>query len=120
MIEAIFDTMLSTVQNRFTAMGLPVFPAAHLLIWWGSVHTGYLGFKHNPVNYARRVQCPTLMLHGTADPRATLSQAQAVFQNLPGPKWFESLADVGHESYLAANPDKWQRIVSQFLASIKK
>lgn len=36
-IEAVFDKMLSTVQNRFSAMGLPSFPGAHLLVFWGGV-----------------------------------------------------------------------------------
>jgi pimeloyl-ACP methyl ester carboxylesterase len=108
--------MLSTVQNRFAAMGLPSFPAAQLLIFWGSIPKGYPGFKHNPVAYARRVQCPTLMLHGAHDPRATLREGMAVFRSLNGPKQFEVFAGAGHEAYLAAQPEQWQRAVAQFLA----
>lgn len=115
-LEAIFDKLLSTVQNRFRSMGLPSFPAAHLLIFWGSVQQRYLGFRHNPVEYAAHVQCPTLVLHGTDDPRATIAEGRAVFQRLNGKKWFEAFTDVGHEAYLAANPDQWQCAVTQFLA----
>ena len=115
-LEAVFDKMLSTVQNRFAAMGLPSFPAAQLLIFWGSIPKGYPGFKHNPVAYAQRVQCPTLMLHGAHDPRATLQEGMAVFRNLSGPKQFEVFAGAGHEAYLAAQPEQWRRAVAQFLA----
>ncbi|MFN8458215.1 MAG: alpha/beta fold hydrolase [Anaerolineae bacterium] len=114
-IEAVFDRTLSTVQNRFAAIGWPAFPAAQLLIFWGGVQLGYNGFSHNPADYATTVVCPTLMLHGADDPRATLRQAQAVFQNLSGPKQFEIFAGVKHESYLAAQPERWKQTVSQFL-----
>ncbi|GAB4442571.1 MAG: hypothetical protein Fur0044_38990 [Anaerolineae bacterium] len=115
-LEAVFDKLLSTVQNRFTSMGLPSFPAAHLLVFWGGFQQGYSGFRHNPVEYAASVYCPALVLHGTDDPRATLAEGRAVFQNLNGKKWFEAFSGVGHEAYLAAKPDEWQRAVSQFLA----
>lgn len=114
-IEAVFDRMLSTVQNRFAAMGWPSFPAAQLLIFWGGVQSGFDGFSHNPADYAAAVECPTLMLHGTNDPRATLRQAQAVFENLQSPKQFEVLAGLGHESYVAVQPERWKQTVSQFL-----
>ncbi len=115
-IEAVFDRLLSTIQNRFSTMGIPSFPAAQLLVFWGGIQSGYSGFKHNPVEYARRVQSPTLMLHGTEDPRVTINQAESVFQNLGSKKQLEYFAAVGHESYLVAQPDQWKRVVSGFLA----
>ena len=115
-IEAIFDKMISTVENRFALMEIPSFPSAQVLIFWGSVISGYSGFEHNPVDYARNVKCPVLMLHGTADERATLEQAQAVYKFLQSEKRIELFQDVGHESYLVANPDQWRREVEQFLS----
>jgi pimeloyl-ACP methyl ester carboxylesterase len=88
--------------------------AAQLLIFWGSIPKGYPGFKHNPVAYAQRVQCPTLMLHGTHDPRATLQEGMAVFRSLSGPKQFEVFEGAGHEGYLAAQPGQWRHAVAQF------
>ncbi len=63
-VECPFDRLLSTASNRFAAMGLPAFPAAHLLIFWGGVQQGFNAFRHNPVEYARNVACPVLLLHG--------------------------------------------------------
>jgi alpha-beta hydrolase superfamily lysophospholipase len=114
-LEAVFDKLLSTVQHRFASMGVPSFPAAHLLIFWGGVQHGYSGFRHNPVEYAASVKCPVLMLHGKDDPRATLAEGMAVFQHLNGKKQFEAFAGVGHEAYLAARPQQWQHAVTQFL-----
>lgn len=114
-IEAVFDKMLSTVQNRFSTMGLPAFPAAQFLVFWGGIQQRYSGFGHDPVDYATQVQCPTLMLHGTNDPRVTIEQARSVFDNLNGRKQFEEFDGVGHESYLVAKPDQWRRSISEFL-----
>ena len=118
MVEAVFDKMLSTVQNRFRAVGLPSFPAAQLLVFWASIQNDCSGFRHNPVEYAGGVQCPALMLHGTNDPRATLAEGRAVFSQLGGKKWFEAFTGVGHEAYLAAEPEQWKHGVNQFLTSL--
>lgn len=115
-IEAIFDRMVSTIENRFASMGLPSFPTAQILIFWGSIINGYSGFKHNPVDYAGKVECPVLMLHGTEDERATLAQAKAVYEQLPGEKQFETFMGVGHESYLVAASDRWKEVVNQCLS----
>ncbi len=114
-IEAVFDRMLSTVENRFASMGLPSFPGAQILLFWGGVINGHSAFKHNPLDYAAQVNCPVLMLHGTDDKRATLEQAQAVFEEFKGEKHFETFTDTGHESYLGNKPGQWQNVVQQFL-----
>lgn len=44
-VEAIFDRMISTVENRFASMGIPSFPSTQILIFWGSVISGYSGFE---------------------------------------------------------------------------
>jgi hypothetical protein len=115
-VQAIFDKMLTTVQNRFTAMGLPAFPAAHLLIFWESIQLGYSGFKHNPADYATAIRVPTLMLHGANDPRATVAQGAKVFKRLNGPKQMGTFADVGHDSYFAVQPEQWTQAITSFLA----
>jgi len=114
-VEAVFDRMLSTVKARFSAMGLPPFPFAQLLAFWGGVQAGYSGFGHNPAAYAASVQCPALMLHGTQDGRATIDQARAVFRSLRGEKQLVVFEGLEHEPYLTAEPRKWRRAVSQFL-----
>lgn len=114
-IEAVFDKMVSTVANRFTSMGLPTFPGTHLLIFWGSLINGYSGFKHNPIDYAKKVECSVLLLHGTDDERVTLEQAQAVFEQFKGEKKFEVFIGVGHESYFVARPEQWKEIIRQFI-----
>ena len=114
-LESPFDQLLGTVENRFQAFGLPAFPAAELLVFWGSVQQGNNGFAHNPVEYARSVQCPALFLHGERDPRVTTAQATAVFERLAGEKEYVRFPDAGHEMLIATAPQAWQDRVARFL-----
>jgi alpha-beta hydrolase superfamily lysophospholipase len=118
-VECPFDRLVSTAANRFAAMGLPAFPAAHLLIFWGGVQQGFNGFRHNPVEYAREVRCPVLLLHGAKDARVTREQAESIFRSFPGEKDFTLFPNAGHESYLGAAPALWAESVSRFLARIQ-
>jgi pimeloyl-ACP methyl ester carboxylesterase len=90
-IECPFDRLLGTVEHRFAAMGLPSFPCAQLLVFWGGVQHGMNGFAHNPVEYAARVDCPALLLHGEADARVSVAEAQSLCSALTGEQQLEFL-----------------------------
>ncbi|MBI5395241.1 MAG: alpha/beta fold hydrolase, partial [Verrucomicrobia bacterium] len=49
-LDSVFDTMLQTVKNRFQSMGVPSFPSAELLVFWGGEQLGFNAFRHNPVD----------------------------------------------------------------------
>ena len=120
-VETVFDRMLSTVRNRFILMGVPSFPSAHALVFWGGVINGHSGFSHNPVDYAPNVKCPTLMLHGEEDRLATPEEARAVFERIASDeKYFKSFSETGHGSYAASKPKQWKRAVGQFLNQQRK
>jgi alpha-beta hydrolase superfamily lysophospholipase len=116
-LECPFDRLLSTVKARFRAMGLPGTPAAHLLLMWGAVQNGFNPFAHKPVEYARRVTCPVLMMHGSADPRVTSGHFAELFASLTSPKRMHVFNGVGHESYVVQRPFTWKETVSGFLAA---
>lgn len=113
-IESPFDSLLNTARNRFKVKGLPAFPAAELLIFWGGVQQGFNGFEHNPAEYARSVGCPVLMMQGERDSRVTPEQGRKIFDNLSGPKSLK-LFDVGHDLIAVARPDEWRAEVTDFL-----
>ncbi len=114
-IEAIFDSMLNTVRNRFDAMGVPSFPCAHLLVFWGGRQWGFNGFKHNPVDYARSLNCRAIFMHGADDPRAKLSEGRRVYDAAPGQKMFEEFPAVGHEAYISKYPAEWKAAVAELI-----
>lgn len=115
-VEAVFDRMLNTVRHRFEAMGVPSFPSAQLLLFWGGVQAGFNAFAHNPVEYAAAVRCPILFLHGTADPRAHLEEGRRVFAAVPAStKHFQEFPNLGHQSSALRFPTEWKATVIQFL-----
>jgi uncharacterized protein len=114
-VEAVFDTMLNTVRNRFNALRVPSFPSAQLLVLWGGRQWGFNGFGHNPVNYARAVRCPALFMHGTDDPRATLAEGRRVFDAFHGSKEFKTFDRTGHESYISTHAMEWRTTVAEFM-----
>lgn len=119
-LEAVFDTMLNTVRNRFNLMGIPSFPGAEFLVFWGGQQWGFDGFKHNPVDYASSLRCPALFMHGTSDSRATLAEGRRVYDAAIGSKKFIMFDKVGHSSYISAQPDKWRTSIKDFLIPIEK
>jgi alpha-beta hydrolase superfamily lysophospholipase len=116
-LECPFDRMLTTVRARFRAMGVPSFPSAQLLMFWGGVQHGFNAFRHQPVEYARAVKCPVLLLHGEHDRRVSVAQVEEIHANLAGRKALHVFAGLGHESYVGRRADEWKGVVREFLAS---
>lgn len=119
-LESPFDSLLNTVSNRFDAIGLPAFPSAELMVFWGSVQHGFNGFAHNPADDAASVQCPTLLMYGERDPRVTAEQSMSIFNHLNPEGGKSALAFPGaeHESLLANNKDLWVESVDRFLRDL--
>jgi len=114
-IEAIFDRLLNAGKNRFRSMGLPGSPFAEMLLFWGSLQHGFNFFSHNPIDYARSVDCPTLVLHGEKDERATLGQARGIALAMGAEARFVGYADVAHGPIVDARGGDWKRDVQTFL-----
>jgi pimeloyl-ACP methyl ester carboxylesterase len=116
-LEGVFDTMLNTVRNRFEAIGVPSFPSAQLLVFWGARRWGFDGFSHNPVDYAGSLRDPVVFMHGEDDTRARLQQGRRVFDAVPGRKTFVKFDNTGHGSYLAADPARWRSAVEALIVT---
>jgi alpha-beta hydrolase superfamily lysophospholipase len=118
LLESPFDRMLTAVAHRCHAVGLPAFPVAQLLVFWGGWQQHFDGFRHNPVDYAASVSRPTLLMQGDADERVSVDEAQAIFARLRGPKELKLFPGVKHTSLLRARPADWTDAVSAFLARV--
>ena len=117
-LESVFDTMSNAIRARFRAMGLPPFPAADLLAFWGGQQFDFNACAHAPRVYAGSLTCPALFLHGTDDPRAPVAQARRVFDAAPTRrKTFVTFDHVGHGSYFSRHPDAWQSVVFPLFGS---
>jgi alpha-beta hydrolase superfamily lysophospholipase len=118
-IESTFDSLLSTIQNRFKAMKFPAFPLARLLVFWGGEQHGFSGFGFNPADYAANVHCPVLMMQGSRDKRVSNSEARNLFDHLAGPKQFELYENRGHCGFIGGELPRWTAVTSAFLATVR-
>jgi pimeloyl-ACP methyl ester carboxylesterase len=114
-IECPFGTLLKTVKNRFKTMGVPAFPMAHLLTFWGGVQNGFNAFSHKPEEYARNIKCPTLLFYGQKDVKVSAGETDAIYNNLAGPKKLVKFPLAAHENYLRKYKVEWLNEVSEFM-----
>ena len=119
-LAASYDSMLTTVRNRFDAMGAPSFPSAECLLFWAGVQNRFNAFDHNPADYASSVACPTLVLHGSDDTRARVEEGQRVFDALPEPKRLHVFEDLGHVNFATHRPEEWDSVIEKFLNGLSK
>lgn len=114
-LECPFSSLLTTVRARFKMMHLPSFPMAELIVFWGGRMNGFNGFEHIPTHYAKKVNCPVLLMHGSEDPKVSIHEIKEIYQNFPSSKKLVFFKETGHENYLIKNQKKWTLVVKNFL-----
>ena len=114
-VEAPFGSMLNTVCNRFEVLQVPAFPFAHILTFWGGVQQGYWAFSHNPIDYAKNITVPVLVMYGRQDNRVDVWEIEHIYANIAGPKMIKCFEKGGHELYAEAYPEEWSQTVNEFL-----
>ena len=117
-IESTFDRMVSAVGARFRRMGLPAWPGAPLLVFWGGLRIGANGFEHDPVAYAASVDCPSLVLQSGQDPNVSSTQARSIYDNLGGWKLYTEAPAARHCTLLASNRERWSAGVRALLSQL--
>ena len=114
-VAAPFASMLKTVRNRFSLMGMPSWPFAEILVFWGGVQHGFWGFSHNPEKYAKKIKAPVLIMQGTKDRRAKVQDVRKIYENLAGPKELKVFEELTHRSYVDIDPAGWKEIVGGWI-----
>jgi uncharacterized protein len=114
-LEAPFGTLPEAITGflRFTKqpqwLGGP-------LLFWGSVLRGQYLFGFSPARVARLVPTPTLLQWGTADPRVTRRETDAVLNSLATKqKRLVAYPGAGHGRLIRADSTRWVRAVRDFL-----
>lgn len=115
MIECPFGSMYETVCARFRLMHAPTFPMAGLLVFWGGVQNSFWAFGHNPINYAKKITCPTLLMYGELDDKVSRAEIDEIYTNMSGKKQLKTYPLAGHENYLNKYEDEWKGDVTNFL-----
>ncbi|NVO84122.1 alpha/beta hydrolase [Hymenobacter terrestris] len=115
LLECPYGSMLATAQSRFRSMGVPAFPMANLLVFWGGAANDFNTFDLDATTYAARTPTPTLLMWGATDPRVTRAETDAIFAALAGPKQRQDFPGSGHEPYWWKHEALWQRTVTGFM-----
>lgn len=114
-LECPFGSMLAATQKRFDAMGFPTFPFSELILFYGGLQTGINAFNHNPIEYAYKINVPTLLMYGAQDTRVSREEIDSIYENLPSEKYLVILDNSAHEVYLNDDEFAWHKAVNEFL-----
>ena len=114
-IECPFGSMFQTTCARFKNMNAPIFPMAGLLVFWGGVQNNFWAFGHNPTQYAKKINCPTLLLYGEQDKNVSRQEIDDIYKNLNSEKTLKTYKLTGHENYLTKYKDEWTKDINEFL-----
>ncbi len=115
-LECPFDRLVTTIGNRCGLLGLPRIPFAPAVVFWAGVQHGFNGFAHNPVEYARSVRCPTLLLQGAQDDLVGLGHARRIAGALGERGTFQVFPEAGHAFLAVRSAGRWRTSVKGFLA----
>jgi pimeloyl-ACP methyl ester carboxylesterase len=116
-IECPFGSMYKTVCARFKTMNVPIFPMAGLLVFWGGLQNGFWAFGHNPIEYAKKINCPTLLMYGLQDEKVSKAEIDEIYANLKGQKILKIYRDAGHDNYLIKHRDEWACDIAKFVTT---
>jgi uncharacterized protein len=114
-LEMCFASLNDAVSARMKIMNVPPQPATSLLSFWGGTIRGFWAFNYAPCNYAKKINCPTLMQWGKNDPRVSEKEQQLIFNNLATNTKKLVVYDATHESLCKKDPEKWMANIGEFL-----
>lgn len=117
-VESTFDRLITTVGHRFETMGLPPRGFADLLLFWGGIQQGFDPWRVAPIEDARRIRVPTLVIAGDEDLRVFPEESRALAGALGHHGRLAMIEGMGHAQLASARPGAWKTIVRPFLAEI--
>jgi pimeloyl-ACP methyl ester carboxylesterase len=116
-LETPFDSLRQTVGHRYHAMNLPAFPLAELLLFWGGVQHGFNAFALKPAEYARAVQCPSLIIGGANDAWVKPDELRRVAAAMNGPTQCHIFPGIGHGGYFRRAGSEYRQLTRDWLAA---
>lgn len=114
-VECPFGSLYKTTCARFQSMGVPSFPMAGLLVFWGGIQNGFWAFEHSPIEYANGIKSPTLLFYGQQDEKVSQEETDLIYLNLKGKKKLTQFPLAGHDSYFPQYREQWLDDVKKIL-----
>ncbi len=117
-LELPFARLLDAVKNRLELFNIPSFIMGELVVFWGSIQHSFNGFSHNPIDYTKAVDCPTLIFSGDRDPLVEVDAVKQMHNNLNVQKKLVVFPNAGHQLLVKVDRQLWQENVEQLLESL--
>lgn len=114
-LELPFTRLIDAIESRLRFHGIPTFPTAPLLIFWAGIQHGFNGFSHNPIDFAKDVKCPTLVIHGKQDKWMKVDEIETLVGNIPRSKQLVVSPNAGHHQLIGVDRPLWNSTIDQFL-----
>lgn len=115
-LELPFTRLVDAVNSRLQYYKFLAWIPAKLLIFWASIQHGVNGFTHNPIEYAKAVNCPVLLIHGEQDKWMSVAQIQSFFEQFKQPKQLVLSAQAGHQQLIGIDRQLWYASLEKFLS----
>lgn len=118
-IESVFSDVATAAGNRLEMKLGKWSRFLHPLLTWQI--KPLLGVSPNDLSPAEHIKdctMPILIIHGTEDRHAQISEGRLLHQNAGGPCEIWELEGQGHEGLYAGDPEEWTRRVMDFLGRL--
>ncbi|MBE9066435.1 alpha/beta fold hydrolase [Leptolyngbya cf. ectocarpi LEGE 11479] len=117
-LELPFVRLVDAVKSRLRHHKIPTNPTAALMVFWAGIQHGVNGFGHNPISYAKAVDCPALVIHGAQDKWTPVDDIESLVNNIPASKQLVVSPEAGHHQLIGVDRPLWDASVSNFLKAI--
>lgn len=118
-LESSYLRFIDSVRRRFQLMSFPIVsPFAEWVTFWGGRLYGFNAFSMNPIEWARDVKVPALVLTGEKDRTISVEEERRLYDALPGRKAWHSFPELGHAMFSEHAPEDWRASVEPFLKSL--
>jgi len=115
-LDSCFTNVHDNVARRFQKVyGLPKFPFATSLTFFGGLILNVDGFSISPENSLRRIHIPVLVIQSSEDDSVSVEDGERLFNHANDPKLFLLIAGANHAKGLEKDPQRYQKTVNEFL-----
>tara|TARA_R110002050_G_scaffold109799_1_gene221450 strand:- start:200338 stop:201321 length:984 start_codon:yes stop_codon:yes gene_type:complete len=114
-IQSSFPSLHNALQNKMSPMVRSNFITSYLLTFWVGALNNFKALDFKSISDAKKVTCPTLVIHGMLDTQVSYEDSKSMYKNLKGPKELATFSKSGHESILTHEEANWVYLVTNFM-----
>lgn len=120
MLQAPYATLEGTIGMRAKQIGLPSQPTSMLFTFWIGKVNGFDGFDSKPIEDAKKIRVPTLVMCGSKDPHIPSHETESIYDAISADiKMIQLFENSKHETLLKQHADLWKSTVSVFLHQVE-